>query len=90
MQIERNLQETQIIRSMLVSEVVAGIKEYFQVMLGTQLLHKFERQQYAEILTGHPNAPVSQGCRVLHLLKLFIQIGAMLAYTPLDEKSLAY
>ncbi|KAB0381616.1 hypothetical protein FD755_003533 [Muntiacus reevesi] len=54
-----------------VNEVVAGIKEYFDVMLGTQLLYKFE-------VYGTP-----------HLLRLFVRIGAMLAYTPLDEKSLA-
>lgn len=59
-------------------------------MLGTQLLHKFERIQHAEIPTGHPDAPVSQVYRVLYPLKLFVRMGAMLAYTPLDEKSLAY
>ncbi|KAB0347309.1 hypothetical protein FD754_012166 [Muntiacus muntjak] len=61
-----------------VNEVVAGIKEYFDVVLGTQLLYKFERPQYTEILADHPDAPT-----------LFVRIGAMLAYTPLDEKSLA-
>ncbi|EHA99273.1 Mortality factor 4-like protein 1 [Heterocephalus glaber] len=42
-----------------VNEVAAGLKEYFNMMLGTELLCKAERPQYAEILTDHPDAPMS-------------------------------
>ncbi|KAM9095161.1 mortality factor 4-like protein 1 [Sarcophilus harrisii] len=70
-------------------EVAGGIRAYFNVTLGTQLLYEGERPQYGELLAAHPDVPVSRLYGAPHLLRLFVRIGAMLAYTAFDDKSLA-
>jgi len=72
------------------SEVCRGICEYFDVMLGSQLLYKFERTQYGDILKEHPGKPLCEiyGCE--HLLRLFVKMGTFLSYSCLDESSMEF
>nr|XP_020833192.1 mortality factor 4-like protein 1 [Phascolarctos cinereus] len=70
-------------------ELVGGIRSYFNVLLGTQLLYEAERPQHGRVVAAHPDAPMSQLYGAPHLLRLFVRMGAMLAYTAFDDKSLA-
>ncbi|XP_004714189.1 mortality factor 4-like protein 2 isoform X2 [Echinops telfairi] len=72
-----------------VNEVVAAIKQYFNVMLDTHLLYEFEKPQYAQILMAHPDVPMSQIYGAPYLLRLFVKLCEILALKPFDGKSLS-
>ncbi|XP_044538850.1 mortality factor 4-like protein 1 [Gracilinanus agilis] len=75
-------------RKNAVNELMAMIKEYFDMVLGTQLLYNFERPQYTEILVSQPTAQMSQIYGGAHLLRLFPQMASLLSLSLLGENSL--
>lgn len=75
-------------KELAISDVLNGVVEYFNVMLGSQLLYKFERPQYADILQQYPDIPLSKLYGSFHLLRLFVKLGSMLGFSALDEKSM--
>lgn len=86
---KKNSKTTNQNKEVAITDVTTSLIEYFDVMLGCQLLYKFERPQYAELLEKHPNTPMSALYGSFHLLRLFVRLGSMLTFTftSLDEKS---
>lgn len=70
-------------------ELCFGIREYFNVMLGSQLLYKLERPQNAEILEKFPDKTSAQTYGAAHLCRFFVKLGSLLCYTHLSEKNMS-
>lgn len=85
---EENTDDAKLVGSY--SEVCSGINEYFNVMLGSHLLYKFERTQYSDLLKEHPGKPLCEiyGCE--HFLRLFVKLSTFLSYSCLDETSMEF
>ena len=55
--------------SALLSEVSSGLREYFNVLLGSRLLYKFEREQHADVMKERPTAEAAEIYGPIHLLR---------------------
>ncbi|KAL2913421.1 Esa1p-associated factor [Polyrhizophydium stewartii] len=68
-----------------VSEVVEGLRSYFDRALGNILLYRFERQQYDDIRKQFPDRPASSIYGPEHLLRLFVQLPSLVSHTNMDQ-----
>lgn len=87
-QMKRTTKSTNQGKEEALTNVMSGLMSYFNVMLGSQLLYKSERQQYKEIMEKNPDTPMANIYGSFHLLRLFVRLGSVLSYTALDERSI--
>lgn len=85
---KKSVKSTNASKEVAINDVLDGIIEYFNVMLGSQLLYKFERTQYADIMQKYPDTPLSELYGSFHLLRLFVRLGSMLSYSALDQPAM--
>lgn len=79
----------------LLEEVVAGMKEYFDVALGRMLLYRFERQQYLEVRRKWAEGKgewKGKGCvgdtyGAEHLCRMIVSLPEIVAQTNMDAQS---
>jgi len=69
-------------------EVCRGLKDYFNSTLGSQLLYKFERVQYADTLKENTGVPMAQLYGPVHLLRLLTKLGPMLSATDIEQDAM--
>ncbi|XP_002120071.2 mortality factor 4-like protein 1 [Ciona intestinalis] len=75
--------------SIQLKEMVLGLSEYFSVMLGSQLLYKFERPQFGDILDKYPDRTASQIYGCPHFLRFFVRVRSTVAsQSLLNDNSL--
>ncbi|XP_068153910.1 nuA4 complex subunit EAF3 homolog [Drosophila tropicalis] len=85
---KKSVKSTSATKEVAINDVIDGIVEYFNVMLGSQLLYKFERTQYADVMQKHPDTPLAELYGSFHLLRLFVRLGSMLSYSALDQQAM--
>jgi mortality factor 4-like protein 1 len=72
----------------MLGEMTLGIKDYFNVMLGSHLLYKFERLQYQQLLKDQgKDVDLAAHYGVIHLVRLFTKIGKILAHSTLEPQN---
>eukprot|EP00038_Savillea_parva_P000540 m.96830 g.96830 ORF g.96830 m.96830 type:complete len:291 (-) comp10185_c0_seq1:1729-2601(-) len=68
-------------------EMAAGVESAFNAAIGSVLLYPFERLQFAELCTGHPDTPFSSLFGVEHLLRLLVTLPKQYSLEKVDKES---
>ncbi|XP_055940305.1 mortality factor 4-like protein 1 [Argiope bruennichi] len=58
------------------------VRDCFNGLLGNMLLYKFERPQYAEMLSEYKHLKMCEIYGAIHLLRMFTSVGEMLQQIP--------
>ncbi|CDS43176.1 Mortality factor 4 protein 1 [Echinococcus multilocularis] len=70
-------------------EFVNGLKVNFNFILGSQLLYKFERPQYAELLKSHASLEMVDLYSPMHLLRLLVRLRDLITFIKADPSSVS-
>ncbi|XP_048502217.1 protein MRG1 isoform X1 [Beta vulgaris subsp. vulgaris] len=69
-----------------ITEILNGLRCYFDKALPLMLLYKKERQQYHEAVTNNVSPSTVYGAE--HLLRLFVKLPELLAYVNMEEETM--
>lgn len=73
-----------------IEKVFSSVIEYFEVLIGKQLLYELENVQYEEILHKFPGVAMSKVYPPVYLLRLLIRLNKLLPYSKADSGSLQW
>jgi len=82
--------------TLIIQTVISGLQIYFDRALGTNLLYRFERAQYAQVRHDYWTGPKviigteKEMCLIYgaeHLLRMLVSLPQMIAHSSLDAES---
>lgn len=68
----------------IIRKALQGTIEYFNVLIGRQMLYESERVQYEVLLEKYPGIPMSQIYPPIYLLRLFVLLNKLLNFSNED------
>lgn len=67
-------------------QMAVGVKKYFDIMVGPQLMYRSEEAQYNAIEREHgEDAEMSKIYGAVHFLRLFVRLGWAIGFSKFDE-----